>query len=80
MTKTFTENDLVKFLYNDEMNEDKRMCITESLQTDFQLREKVKELRKLTRTLDRFSIKAPDDLIFRILYVSKNLHLPYFGQ
>ena len=72
MTKTFTENDLVRFLYG-EANEEECVEIEESLQTDFQLREKIDELRKIVDSLDAFVMKAPKEAVSRILYASKNL-------
>ena len=72
MTKTFTENDLVRFLYN-EVNEDERLEIKESLQTDYQLQNKLDELRSMIECLDSFTMKAPAGAVDRILYASKNL-------
>ena len=72
MIKTFTENDLVRFLY-DEVNEDERAEIRESLLTDNQLRIKISELGKVIDSLDAFNIKAPKDATDRILYASRNL-------
>lgn len=72
MTKTFTENDLVRFLYN-EVNEEERAEIKESLLTDIQLQNKISELRKVMDSLDAFIMKAPEEAVSRILYASKNL-------
>ena len=72
MTKTFTEDDLVRFLY-DEVNEDERVDIKASIQADFRLLDKVNELKRLMGLLDDFQMKAPDDVVSRILYASKNL-------
>lgn len=72
MTKTFTENDLVRFLY-DEVTEDERADIKESLLTDIQLQSKIGELRKVMESLDAFVMKAPEEAVSRILYASKNL-------
>ena len=72
MTKTFTEDDLVRFLY-DEVNEDERVDIKASICADFKLQEKANELKRVMRLLDDFQMKAPQDVISRILYASKNL-------
>ena len=72
MTKTFTENDLLRFLY-DEVNEDERLEIKESLRADMDLRASLEELKEATTLLDQFSMKAPKDVVSRILYASKNL-------
>lgn len=72
MTKTFTENDLVRFLY-DELNEDERLEMKESLCADMELRSKLDELEEAKSALEALTIKAPQDVVSRILYASKNL-------
>jgi len=72
MIKTFTENDLVRFLY-DEVNEEERADIRESLLTDIQLQDQIGELRRVMESLDAFVMKAPSEAVSRILYASKNL-------
>lgn len=72
MIKTTTENDLVRFLY-DEVREDERTEIKELLLTDNKLQEKVSELKETMDSLDAFTMKAPKDAVSRILYASKNL-------
>lgn len=72
MIKTFTENDLVRFLY-DEVSDDERAEIRESLLTDIQLQNKISELRRVMDSLDAFVMKAPKEAVDRILYASKNL-------
>ncbi|MEM9338584.1 MAG: hypothetical protein AAGA66_07625 [Bacteroidota bacterium] len=72
MTKTFTENDLVRFLYN-EVSTDERLDIEESLVTNQKLQGSLNELMEATELLDTFSIKAPDDVVGRILYAEKHI-------
>lgn len=72
MTKTFTKNDLVRFLY-DELNEDERLEMKESLYADMELRTKLDELEEAKSALEALTIKAPSDVVSRILYASKNL-------
>ena len=72
MTKTFTENDLVRFLY-DDVNEDERLEMTESLSADMELRTKLDELGEAKSALEVLTIKAPNAVVSRILYASKNL-------
>ena len=72
MTKTFTENDLLRFLY-DEVNEDERLEMKESLSADIELRTRLDELEEAKSALDAFAMKAPADVVSRILYASKNL-------
>lgn len=71
MIKTFTENDLVRFLY-DEVSNEERAEIRESLLTDIQLQNKINELRRVMESLDAFVMKAPKEVVSRILYASKN--------
>ena len=72
MTKTFTKDDLVRFLY-DEVNEDERLEIKEALYTDINLRASLDELKESMSMLDGFLMEAPKDVVSRILYASKNL-------
>ena len=72
MTKTFTKDDVVRFLY-DEMNEDERVEMRESLSADTDLRSSLEELDEAKSMLESFSLKASDDVVSRILYASKNL-------
>ena len=72
MTKTFTEDDLVRFLYN-ELNEDERVAMKALLRTDIELQSRLDEMQEAKSMLDGFEIKAPKDVVSRILYASKNL-------
>lgn len=72
MTKTFTKDDVVRFLY-DEMNEDERIEMRESLSADIDLRISLEEMNEAKSILNNFSMKAGDDVVSRILYASKNL-------
>ncbi len=72
MTKTCTENDLVRFLYN-EVNEDERSEIKESLLTNIQLQDKIGEFKRVMESLDTFVMTVPPEAIARILCASKNL-------
>ena len=72
MIKTFTENDLVRYLY-DEVSEDERVEIRESLVTDIELQNRISELKSVMESLDAFVMKAPQEAVSRILYASKNL-------
>ena len=72
MTKTFTEDDLVRFLY-DEVNEDERLAIKASLSADMDLQATLDEMNEAKSLLDGFQMKAPKDVVSRILYASKNL-------
>ena len=66
MTKSFTENDIIRFLYG-EASESMHRDIANFLLTDHQLRNKVSELKKITEKLDNFMIKAPGGVVSRII-------------
>ena len=72
MTKTFTEDDLVRFLY-DEVNEDERLAIKASLCADMDLQATLDEMNEAKSLVDGFQMKAPKDVVSRILYASRNL-------
>ena len=72
MTKTFTEDDLVRFLYN-EVNEDERLELIQSLSADIDLRSSLDEMEEAKSLLESFELKAPEEVVSRILYASKNL-------
>ena len=72
MTKTFTEDDLVRFLY-DEVNEDERLAIKASLSADMDLQATLDEMNEAKSLVDGFQMKAPKDVVSRILYASRNL-------
>ena len=71
MIKTFTENDLIRFVYN-EINEDKRLDLMQSLQSDMSLRSSLKKINEAKSVLTGFTLKAPKSVISRILHISKN--------
>lgn len=72
MTKTFTEDDLVRFLY-DEVNEDERLEMGESLRSDISLQASLEEVKEAKSLLESFMMSAPKEVVSRILYASKNL-------
>ena len=69
MTKTFTEDDLVRFLY-DEVNEDERLEMKESLCADMELRSRLDELEEAKSALDAVTFKPRSverDLLIQVL-------------
>lgn len=66
MIKTFTENDLLRYLY-DEMSDSERDELTQSIATDENLEKSIQELRLLQKQLDGFQMKAPQHVTDRIL-------------
>ena len=75
MTQTFTENDLIRFIYR-ETDEQETRLITEALWEDSRLRAEYGELCLMQQTLDG-AMKSPSQAsIDRILDFSKSLGLP----
>lgn len=74
MIKTFTENDVVRFVY-DEVTEPERTELKEALESDNHLSEENFEMNEIVKMLDAFVVKAPDSVVTSILYASKNMKL-----
>ncbi len=73
MTKTFTENDLVRYIY-DDVNAEERVTIQYAISTNATLQTKYMEMMETSELLNDFVIKAPNDVVERILYAEK--HIP----
>ncbi len=76
MITAFTENDLVRFLY-EEVNEDERLDIKEVLNADMELQSIMDELKEAKLLLENFSLKVSKNVVSRILSASKNLQFEY---
>lgn len=72
MTKTFTENDLLKFVY-DEMSETEIRELRTAIRNDINLYEKFIRLKEMAEKIDSFLMRAPDAAVRRIIYASKNM-------
>ena len=72
MIKTFTKDDVIRFVY-DEIDEDERLGFEETLQVDVNLRACFDLISETKSTLEDFTVKASKDVISRILYASRNL-------
>lgn len=70
MTKTFTEDDLVRFLYN-ELNPAEADELRELLVVDEELRDRLSELQSTVVELDKLSFQPSQRTIDRILQFSK---------
>ena len=72
MIKTFTKNDLLRFLYDELPNQDrndvKRMQIT-----DESVEHETHEMESVVKFLDGFRMKAPQETVDNILEYSKRL-------
>jgi len=74
MTKTFTQDDVIRYIY-DETSETEKAEIEQALICDAHLQEMYKELNAVKRQLDH-SLKQPSDSIIQsIMNYSKSLNL-----
>jgi len=70
MIKTFTENDLVRFLYNELSNKESEE-IERAILTDDVLQEQISTLRKLHKDMDRLQVSPSGKTVQKILEFSK---------
>lgn len=73
MTKTFTENDLVRFLY-DELNKEKKQALERALLTDLDLQSELENLRSTINDLDQVTYSPSQRSVNKILDFSKGYH------
>ncbi|MFH6983856.1 hypothetical protein [Marinoscillum sp. 108] len=73
MIKTFTENDLVRFLY-DELNENEREVLEKALLTDSHLRSELDKLQAVKKDLGKVSFSPSKSSVDKILNFSKGYH------
>ncbi|MEQ8470324.1 MAG: hypothetical protein RIC35_04025 [Marinoscillum sp.] len=73
MTKTFTENDLVRFLY-DELNKIEKEALESALLTDLDLQSELENLRSVMKDLDKVSYSPSQRSVNKILEFSKGYH------
>lgn len=71
MTKTFTKNDLLKFLY-DELEPLEKKEIQQAIFTDSSLQELLLEMRTTQSLLDNVQMKTPRSVTEKILSFSKS--------
>ena len=70
MIKTFTENDLIRFLYNELSNKESEE-IERAILTDDVLQEQISTLRKLHKDMDRLQVSPSGKTVQKILEFSK---------
>ena len=70
MTKTFTKNDLLRFLYNELPNQDRNEVMSMQI-TDESVEHETHEMESVVKLLDGFRMKAPQDAVDNILAYSK---------
>ncbi|XOV92523.1 MAG: hypothetical protein ACFHWX_20245 [Bacteroidota bacterium] len=74
MTKTFTENDLIRFLYN-ELEHKESEEIERAILTDQVLQEQINKLRKLMEDMDDINVAPSKRTIKKILEFSKGYEI-----
>jgi hypothetical protein len=70
MIKTFTEDDLLRFVY-DEMSAEERDDLNQAILTDGQLERAVRELVRLKSQLDMVQLKAPAHIAQHVMRASR---------
>ena len=74
MTKTFTRNDLIRYIYNETTGREKKR-IKQELLCNNKLFEEYKDLAEVSMKLDRFELSPSEKTINKILEFSKSLNL-----
>ena len=70
MIKTFTKNDLLRFLYDELPNQDRDDVMSMQI-TDESVEHETHEMESVVKLLDGFRMKAPQDVVDNILEYSK---------
>ena len=78
MIKTFTRNDIVRFLYG-EMTESEMADFRMSLSSDYDLKESLHDHMTLLKDMDESMISPPERIINNILTYSKNYKAKSIG-
>jgi hypothetical protein len=72
MTKTFTQNDLIRFLYH-ETNEDQTKEINKALLGDAELRAQLAEMKSSKKSLDAAQLEPSQESVLNILSYARGL-------
>ena len=72
MTKTFTQDDLIRYIYSD-MDPIEKSQIEQALMCDNELLDEYHQLRAVIKEIDKVKIDPSDKVISRILDYSKSL-------
>ena len=70
MIKTFTKNDLLRFLYDELPNQDRDDVMSMQI-TDESVEHETHEMESVVKLLDSFRMKAPQDVVDNILEYSR---------
>ena len=73
MTKTFTENDLLRFLY-DELTKNEKQALEQALLTDNDLQNQLENLRAVVGDLNKGQYSPSKRSVDKILEFSKGYH------
>lgn len=73
MTKTFTENDLIRFLY-DELTQNEKQALEQALLTDNDLQNQLENLRAVVGDLNKVQYSPSKRSVNKILEFSKGYH------
>lgn len=74
MTKTFTQNDLIRYIYGETSDREEKL-IREALLCDDSLQELYKKLRGIIQKLDEVNEEPSEKVIDNILKYSKTVNL-----
>jgi hypothetical protein len=74
MTKTFTRNDLIRYIYQETTEREKKE-IEQELLLDNKLFEEYKNLAEVSMELDRVELSPSEKTINKILNFSKTINL-----
>jgi hypothetical protein len=74
MTKTFTRNDLIRYIYH-ETTESEKEEIEQELLFNNKLFEKYKDLAEVSMELDRVELSPSEKVVNKILNFSKTINL-----
>lgn len=73
MIKTFTEDDLIRFIYND-INQNEQEKLQQALNSDSQLQFRLDQLKELKKDLDGIKLSPSNRTVSKILDYSKDYH------
>jgi len=74
MTKTFTRNDLIRYIYQ-ETTEREKEEIEQELLVNNKLFEEYKDLAEVSMELDSFELRPSEKVVNKILNFSKSINL-----
>ncbi len=76
MTKIFTQNDVLRYLYK-ETSVEENIEIEKTLLFDNQLRDFYTDMQDVIDELSKLEIKAPDRIVENILEYSRSKHIHF---